>query len=140
MTSLNLNPLANLYCVTLWYLVPLPWHDLKVRRKTDGDTPSTCYVVPYVLCPRDISKIVSCYQRVSPRCGCVCVGGGGGGGVLLHYEAASLIKGAIFCWDIRGGYATKSTVAECVKRLCLGCVNELLEAFLEFPGVDGEAG
>ena len=36
--------------------------------------------------------------------------------------------------------ATKSTVAECVKRLCLGCVDELLAAFLEFPGVDGEAG
>ena len=25
----------------LRYLVPLPWHILKVRRKTDGDTPST---------------------------------------------------------------------------------------------------
>ena len=46
----------------------------------------------------------------------------------------------IYCWDIRGNYATKSTVAECVKRLCLGCVDELLAAFLEFPGVDGEAG
>ena len=41
---------------------------LKVRRKTDCDAPSTCYVVPYVLCPRDISKIVLCYQRVQPRC------------------------------------------------------------------------
>ena len=40
----------------------------------------------------------------------------------------------------RGNYATKSTVAECVKQLCLGCVDELLAAFLEFPGVDGEAG
>ena len=35
---------------------------------------------------------------------------------------------------------TESTVAECVKRLCLGCIDELLAAFLEFPGVDGEAG
>ena len=70
---------------------------------------------------------------------CVCVGGGGG---LFYYTtgAASLIKGVIFCWGIRGNYATKSTVAECVKRLCLGCVDELLAAFLEFPGVDGEAG
>ena len=54
---------------------------------------------------------------------CVCVCGGG-----LFYcttGAASLIKGVIFCWDIRGNYATKSTVAECVKRLCLGCVDEL---------------
>ena len=76
------------------------------------------------------------------------VGGGGGGGgwgegggALFHCttEAASLKKGVIFCWDIRGNYATKSTVAECVKRLCLGCVDELSAAFLEFPGVDGEA-
>ena len=66
---------------------------------------------------------------------CVCVGGGG-----YTMEAASHIKGVIFCWDIRGNYATKSTVAECVKRLNLGCVGELLAAFLEFPGVDGEAG
>ena len=68
----------------------------------------------------------------------VCVWGGG-----VFYcttEAASLIKGVIFCWDIRANYATKSTVAECVIRLCLGCVDELLAAFLEFPGVDGEAG
>ena len=49
-------------------------------------------------------------------------------------------EGVIFCWDIRGNYATKSTVAECVKRLCLGFVDELLAAFLEFPRVDGEAG
>ena len=72
----------------------------------------------------------------------MCVGGGGGGGELFYFipEAASLIKGVIFCCDIRGNYATKSTVAECVKRLCLGCVDELLAAFLEFPGVDGEAG
>ena len=52
-------------------------------------------------------------------------------------EAASLIKGVIFCWDIRANYATKSTVAECVIRLCLGCVDELLVAFLEFPGGGG---
>ena len=71
---------------------------------------------------------------------CVCVGGGGGGLFYWTTEAASLIKGVIFCWDIRGNYATKSAVAECVKRLCLGCVDELLAAFLEFPGVDGEAG
>ena len=73
-------------------------------------------------------------SKVSPRC--VCVGG------IFYYttEAASLIKGEIYCWDIRGKYATKSTVAECVKWLCLGCVDELLAAFLEFPGVDGEAG
>ena len=49
-------------------------------------------------------------------------------------------EGVIFCWDIRGNYATKSTSAECVKRLCLGCVDELLAAFLEFLGVEGEAG
>ena len=44
---------------------------------------------------------------------CVCVLGGGG---LFYYttDAASLIKGIKFCWDIRGNYATKSTVAECV--------------------------
>ena len=72
----------------------------------------------------------------------VCVGAGGGGGGLLYCttEAASLIKGVIFCWDIRGNYATKSTVTICVKRLCLGCVDELLAAFLEFPRVNGEAG
>ena len=63
------------------------------------------------------------------------LGGGGGGGFSTAPR-----EGVIFCWDIRGNYATKSTVAECVKRLCLGCVDELLAAFLEFPGVDGEAG
>ena len=68
---------------------------------------------------------------------CVCVGGGG---FYCTTEAASLIQGVIFCWDIRGNYATKSTAAECVKRLCLGCVDELLAAFLEIPGVDWEAG
>ena len=69
---------------------------------------------------------------------CVCVGGGG----LFYYttDAASLVKGVKSCWDIRGNYATESTVAECVKRLCLDCVAELLAAFLESPGVDGEAG
>ena len=50
-----------------------------------------------------------------------------GGGFYCTTEAATLIKGVIFCWDIRGNYATKSTVTECVKRLCLGCVDELLE-------------
>ena len=65
-------------------------------------------------------------------------GGGGGGLFYCTTEAASPIKGVIFCWDIRRNYATKSTVAGCVKRLCLGCVDELLEAFLEFLGVDGE--
>ena len=66
----------------------------------------------------------------------------GGGGGLSYYttDAASLVKGVKSCWDIRGNYATKSTVAECVKRLCLDCVAELLAAFLESPGVDGEAG
>ena len=49
---------------------------------------------------------------------CVCVGGG----FYCTMEAASLIKGVIFCWDIRGNCATKSTVAECVKRLCLGAL------------------
>ena len=71
----------------------------------------------------------------------VCVGGGGEGRLFYCImEAASLIKGVLFCWDIRGNYATKSTVAEYVKRLCMGCVDELLAAFLEFPGIDGEAG
>ena len=58
------------------------------------------------------------------------------GGALFYCttEAASLIKGVIFCWDIRGNYATKSTVAECVKQLCLSCVGELLAAFLEWEG------
>ena len=60
---------------------------------------------------------VPCYQRLSPRCLRVCVCGGGGG-FYCTTEAASLIKGVIFCWDIRGNYATKSTVTECVKRLC----------------------
>ena len=62
-------------------------------------------------------------------------GGGGGGGKALFYcttEAASLIKVVIFCWDIRGNYETKSTVAECVKRICLGCVDEI---FSSLPGV-----
>ena len=59
----------------------------------------------------------------------VCVCGGVGGGLFYcTMETASLIKGEIFCWDIRGNCATKSTVAECVKRLCLGCVEKLLAA------------
>ena len=86
-----------------------------------------------------LSKIVSCYQRVSLSC--VCVLGGWGEGLFYYTtDAASLIKGVKFCWDIRGNYATKSTVVECVKRLYLGCVAELLAAFLEFSRVDGEAG
>ena len=71
---------------------------------------------------------------------CVCVGGGGGGLFYYTTDAASLVKGVKSCWDIRGNYATKSTVAECVKRLCLDGIAELLAAFLESPGVDGEAG
>ena len=67
-------------------------------------------------------------------CVCVCVWGGG---FYCTTEAVFLIKGVIFCWDIRGNYATKSTFAECVKRLCLGNVDELLAAFLEFPGGGG---
>ena len=70
----------------------------------------------------------------------MCVGGGGRGMFYCTTEAASLIKGVIFCWDIRANYATKSTVAECVIRLCLGCVDELLAAFLEFPGGGGLTG
>ena len=65
---------------------------------------------------------------------------GGEGGFSTTLRRRLHLKGVIFCWDIRGNYATKSTVAKCVKRLCLGCVDKLLAAFLEFPGVDGEAG
>ena len=67
---------------------------------------------------------------------CVCRGGGGGG-FYCTTEAASLIKGVIFCWDIRGNYATKSTVTKCVKRLCLGCVDELLEPSWSFRRLMG---
>ena len=101
------------------------------RRKADGDTPSTLRVMSK-------GYIEQKYHAIKESCVCVRVGGGG-----LFYcttEAASRIKGVIFCWDIRGNYATKSTFAECVKRLCLGYVVKLLAAFLEFPGVDGEAG
>ena len=45
------------------------------------------------------------------------------------------MKEVLFRWDIRGNYATKSTLAECVKLFCLGCIQELLAAFLEFPMV-----
>ena len=67
---------------------------------------------------------------------------GGGERGLFYYttDAASLVKGVKSCWDIRGNYATKSTVAECVKRLCLDCVAELLAAFLESPGLTGRRG
>ena len=102
---------------------------------------------PVMLCLRDISNksIMLSKQSHQGVCVCVCVwgggGGSGGGGFYYTTKAASLIKGVIFfCWDIRGNYATKSTFAECVKRICLGCVDELLAAFLEFPGIDGEAG
>ena len=66
-----------------------------------------------------------------------------GGDVLLHYGGGFTYKGSnrvIFCWDIRANYATKSTLAECVIRLCLGCVDRLLAAFLEFPGGGGGGG
>ena len=91
----------------------------------------TCYVQGYIenriMLSKSLTKV------------CVC-GGGGGAVFYCTTEAASLIKGVIFCWDIRANYATKSTVVKCVIRLCLGCVDELLAAFLEFPGVYGEAG
>ena len=45
------------------------------------------------------------------------------------------MKEVLFSWDIRRNCATKSTLAECVKRFCLGCIEELLAAFLEFPRV-----
>ena len=55
--------------------------------------------------------------------------------VTLYHLCASMHA-------FRGNIATKSTAAGCVKRLCLGCVDELfiIATFLEFPGVDGEAG
>ena len=65
---------------------------------------------------------------------------GGGAAFLLHYKGGFTYKGSYILLDISGNYGTKSTVAECVKRLCLGCVEELLAAFLEFPRVEGEAG
>ena len=37
-------------------------------------------------------------------------------------KTASLMKEVLFTWDIRGNYATKSTLADCVKRFCLGCI------------------
>ena len=45
------------------------------------------------------------------------------------------MKEVLFFWDIRGNYATKSTLAECVKQFCLGCNKKLLAAFLEFRRV-----
>ena len=55
---------------------------------------------------------------------------------LLHREDGFTYEGR----DIRGNYATKSTLAECVKRFCLGCIEELLAAFLEFPRVANVTG
>ena len=78
------------------------------------------------ICPRDISNKSIMLSKSLTK---VCVWGRGGGGWGLFYcttEAASVIKGVTFCRGIRGNYATKHTVAECgVKRLCLGCVDEL---------------
>ena len=62
-------------------------------------------------------------------------GGGGGGLFYCTAKTASLMKEVLFSWDIRENYATKSTLTECVKRFCLGCILELLAAFLEFPKV-----
>ena len=62
--------------------------------------------------------------------------------MAIHHQpgGVSTAPGRELYFDIRGNYATKSTVAECMKRLCLGCVDELLAAFLEFSGVEGEVG
>ena len=71
---------------------------------------------------------VICFQRVSPRC---MLEGWGTGAFLLYREDGFAYEG----WAIRGNYATKSTLAECVKRFCLGCIEELLATFLEIPRV-----
>ena len=89
----------------------------------------TCYFQEYI--EQKYHAIKDSHQGV---CVCVCVWGGG---FYCTTEAASLIKGVIFCWDIRGNYATKSTVTECVKRLCLGCVDELLEPSWSFRRLTG---
>ena len=46
------------------------------------------------------------------------------------------LQNELVIWDVRGNYATESTVAECVKRLCLGCADKLLAASLKFPEAD----
>ena len=71
------------------------------------------------------------FQRVSPS-------SRGREAFLLHQGGvlAYSLSNVLFSWDVRGNYATKSTAAECVKRLCLGCVDELLAAFLKFPEAD----
>ena len=61
----------------------------------------------------------------------------GGEGVLLHHGGVLTNKGSqlplsnvLFSWDVSGNYSTKSTMAECVKPIYLGCVFELsLRAF-----------
>ena len=60
--------------------------------------------------------------------------GGGGGGGLSYCTAktASLMKEVLFSLDIRRNYATKSTLPECVKRFCFGCIKAL---FSSLPGV-----
>ena len=58
-------------------------------------------------------------------------------GVLLHHGGVLTNKGSqfplsnvLFSWDVSGNYSTKSTIADCVKSLYLGCVFELsLRAF-----------
>ena len=90
----------------------------------------TCYVQEYI--EQKYHAIKDSHQGVCV-CVCVCVWGG----FYCTTEAASLIKKVIFCWDIRGNYATKSTVTECVKRLCLGCVDELLEPSWSFRRLTG---
>ena len=74
--------------------------------------------MPYVLRLRDKVLLIEqnypafkvSYQGVCWR------GGRGGGGVLMHHKTASLMKELLFSWNIRGNYATKSKLAECVKR------------------------
>ena len=62
--------------------------------------------------------------------------GGGGGLFYCNTKTASLIKQLLFSWDISGNFSTNSTMAECVKRDSLSCIDEILSGFLEFPGVD----
>ena len=55
-------------------------------------------------------------------------------GCYCTTEAPSRIR------EVRGNYSTKSKVAECVKRLYLDCVFELLGAFEISPNLLGEWG